>query len=162
MSKDILGTQMQSVGEVMAIGGTFRESFQKALRSLETGNSGLNSLDYSDEKMTPHEVMEEQLQHVSSKRIWYVADAMRQGWTNEALYTQTGIDPWFLWQIRSLVEEEEIIVKTKFSEITPVLLKNWKQHGFSDQRIAELMKVTESQIFKLRYEWNILLSLINI
>ena len=156
MSKDILGTQMQSVGEIMAIGGTFRESFQKALRSLETGNSGLNSPDYSDEKMTPQEVLEEQLQHVSSKRIWYVADAMRQGWTNEALYTQTGIDPWFLWQIRSLVEEEEIIVKTKFSEITPVLLKNWKQHGFSDQRIAELLKVTESRIYKLRYEWNVL------
>ena len=77
MSKDILGTQMQSVGEVMAIGGTFRESFQKALRSLETGNSGLNSLDYSDEKMTPQEVLEEQLQHVSSKRICNVADAMR-------------------------------------------------------------------------------------
>ena len=156
MSKDVLGTQMQSVGEVMAIGGTFRESFQKALRSLETGNSGLNSPDYSDEKMTPQEVLEEQLQHVSSKRIWYVADAMRQGWTNEALYIQTGIDPWFLWQIRSLVEEEEIIVKTKFSEITPVLLKNWKQHGFSDQRIAELLKVTESRIYKLRYEWNVL------
>ena len=67
---------------------------------------------------------------------------MRHDWNNEALYKQTRIDPWFLWQIRSLVEEEGIIIKTTFSEITPVLLKNWKQRGFSDQRIEELLEGT--------------------
>ena len=156
MSEDRLGTQMQSVGEIMAIGRTFRESFQKAVRSLETGHSGLNPPDYSDDHKTPQEVLEEQLQSVSSKRIWFVADAMRQGWTNEALYKQTGIDPWFLWQIRSLVEEEQVILQTEISGITPVKLRNWKRLGFSDRRIAELLKVKESRIYNLRYEWDIL------
>ncbi|MBC8257940.1 MAG: carbamoyl-phosphate synthase large subunit [SAR324 cluster bacterium] len=156
LSEDRLGTQMQSVGEVMAIGATFRESFQKALRSLESGHSGLNPPDYADDYLTPDEILEEQLQTVSSKRIWYVADAMRRGWTNESLNTQTGIDPWFLWQIRSLIEEEENIVQTEISRITPVNLKNWKRLGFSDQRIAELLKVSEDRVNNIRHEWNIL------
>jgi len=155
MSEDRLGTQMQSVGEIMAIGRTFRESFQKALRSLETEHSGLNPPDYSDDHKTPQEVLEEQLRSVSSKRIWYVADAMRQGWTNKALYKQTGIDPWFLWQIRSLVEEERAILQTEISGITQVKLRNWKRLGFSDRRIAELLKVKESRIYNLRHEWDI-------
>ena len=156
MSEDKLGTQMQSVGEVMAIGRTFRESFQKALRSLETGNSGLNPPNYVDDYKTPEEILDNQLRNVSSKRIWYVADAMRQGWSDGALYKLTGIDPWFLWQIRSLVEEEQVIEKTGISEISPVKLRNWKRFGFSDQRIAELLNVAESKIYKMRYEWNVL------
>ncbi|MCH2265912.1 MAG: carbamoyl-phosphate synthase large subunit, partial [SAR324 cluster bacterium] len=141
MSEDRLGTQMQSVGEVMAIGRTFRESFQKALRSLETGHSGLNPPDYTDDDKTPEEILDEQLNSVSSNRIWYVADAMRKGWTDEALYKLTGIDPWFLWQIRSLIEEEQEILKTAVLEISPVKLRHWKRLGFSDLRIAELLEV---------------------
>ena len=156
MSENRLGTQMQSVGEVMAIGRTFRESFQKALRSLETGHTGLNPPDYADDYKTPEEILDEQLQTVSSNRIWYVADAMRLGWTDEALYRLTGIDPWFLWQIRSLVEEEEVILQSDISEISPVKLRNWKRLGFSDQRIAELLKVAERRIYNMRYEWNVL------
>ena len=156
MTDDRLGTQMQSVGEIMAIGRTFRESFQKALRSLETGHTGLNAPDYDDDYKTTEEILEEQLQTVGSTRIWYVADAMRQGWTDEGLFEQTGIDPWFLWQIRSLIEEEQLILKTELSEISPVKLRKWKRLGFSDQRIAELLNVTESRIHNMRYEWNVL------
>ncbi|MBL4823799.1 MAG: carbamoyl-phosphate synthase large subunit [SAR324 cluster bacterium] len=156
MSEDRLGTQMQSVGEVMAIGRTFRESFQKALRSLETGHSGLNPPDYTDDDKTPEEILDEQLNSVSSNRIWYVADAMRKGWTDKALYKLTGIDPWFLWQIRSLIEEEQEILKTNISEISPVKLMHWKRLGFSDLRIAELLEVAESRISKMRIEWNVL------
>ena len=101
LTDDHLGTQMQSVGEVMAIGRTFRESFQKALRSLETGHSGLNPPDYSAADKTPEEILDHELQTVSSKRIWYVADAVRRGWSDEALYEQTGIDSWFLRQIKN-------------------------------------------------------------
>ena len=151
-----LGTQMQSVGEIMAIGCTFRESFQKALRSMETGHTGLNVPDYADDYKTADEILEEQLQTVGSTRIWYVADAMRQGWTDEALFKQTGIDPWFLWQIRSLIEEEQLIQETELAEISPVKLRNWKRLGFSDQRIAELLNVAESRIHNMRYEWNVL------
>ena len=156
MTDDRLGTQMQSVGEIMAIGRTFRESFQKALLSLETGHTGLNAPDYDDDYKTTEEILEEQLQTVGSTRIWYVADAMRQGWTDEGLFEQTGIDPWFLWQIRSLIEEEQLILKTELSEISPVKLRKWKRLGFSDQRIAELLNVTESRIHNMRYEWNVL------
>jgi carbamoyl-phosphate synthase large subunit len=155
LTDDKLGTQMQSVGEIMAIGRTFRESFQKALRSLETGNSGLNPPDYPVDK-SPEELLDDQLQTVRSKRIWYVADAIRRGWTDEALYELTGIDYWYLQQIRSLVEEEEIIAKIEVSEITPVKLRNWKRLGFSDLRISELLNVNETQIKNMRYEWNVL------
>ena len=156
LTDDHLGTQMQSVGEVMAIGRTFRESFQKALRSLETGHSGLNPPDYSAADKTPEEILDHELQTVSSKRIWYVADAVRRGWSDEALYEQTGIDFWFLLQIRSLIEEEKVIMKSELSEITPIKLRNWKRLGFSDMRISELLNVSENHIKNLRYEWNIL------
>ena len=156
LTDDHLGTQMQSVGEVMAIGRTFRESFQKALRSLETGHSGLNPPDYSAADKTPEEILDHELQTVSSKRIWYVADAVRRGWSDEALYEQTGIDFWFLRQIRSLIEEEKVIMKSELSEITPIKLRNWKRLGFSDMRISELLNVSENHIKNLRYEWNIL------
>ena len=156
LTDDHLGTQMQSVGEVMAIGRTFRESFQKALRSLETGHSGLNPPDYSAADKTPEEILDHELQTVSSKRIWYVADAVRRGWSDEALNEQTGIDFWFLRQIRSLIEEEKVIMKSELSEITPITLRNWKRLGFSDMRISELLNVSENHIKNLRYEWNIL------
>ncbi|MEC9461176.1 MAG: carbamoyl phosphate synthase large subunit, partial [SAR324 cluster bacterium] len=156
LTDDHLGTQMQSVGEVMAIGRTFRESFQKALRSLETGHSGLNPPDYSAAGKTPEEILDHELQTVSSKRIWYVAEAVRRGWSDEALYEQTGIDFWFLRQIRSLIEEEKVIMKSELSEITPIKLRNWKRLGFSDMRISELLNVSENHIKNLRYEWNIL------
>lgn len=156
LTDDHLGTQMQSVGEVMAIGRTFRESFQKALRSLETGHSGLNPPDYSAADKTPEEILDHELQTVSSKRIWYVADAVRRGWSDEALNEQTGIDFWFLRQIRNLIEEEKVIMKSELSEITPIKLRNWKRLGFSDMRISELLNVSENHIKNLRYEWNIL------
>jgi carbamoyl-phosphate synthase large subunit len=153
---DLLGTQMQSVGEVMAIGRTFRESFQKALRSLETGTCGLDEPDYSKHPGPPEAVLEKLLQFPSSQSIWFVADAFRHGWSDERLHQFSHIDPWFLAQIRSLVTAERNIRKTGRSEMTPVLLRNWKRLGFSDERLAFLLGITTAEISKLRREWNIL------
>ena len=153
---DLLGTQMQSVGEVMAIGRTFRESFQKALRSMETGTCGLDEPDYTKHSGEPDAVLEKLLQYPSSQRVWFVADALRRGWSEERVQQLSHIDPWFLAQIRSLVTAERNIRKTGRSDMTPVMLRNWKRLGFSDERLAFLLEVTVSQVSKLRREWNVL------
>ena len=153
---DLLGTQMQSVGEVMAIGRTFRESFQKALRSMETGTCGLDEPDYTKHSGEPDTVLEKLLQYPSSQRVWFVADALRRGWSEERVQQLSHIDPWFLAQIRSLVTAERNIRKTGRSDMTPVMLRNWKRLGFSDERLAFLLEITVSQVSKLRREWNIL------
>ena len=153
---DLLGTQMQSVGEVMAIGRTFRESFQKALRSMETGTCGLDEPDYTKHSGEPDTVLEKLLQYPSSQRVWFVADALRRGWSEERVQQLSHIDPWFLAQIRSLVTAERNIRKTGRSDMTPVMLRNWKRLGFSDERLAFLLEITVSQVSKLRREWNVL------
>ncbi|MEC8255947.1 MAG: carbamoyl-phosphate synthase large subunit, partial [SAR324 cluster bacterium] len=107
LSDPRLGTQMKSVGEAMAIGSTFRESLQKALRSLETGHIGLEPQIYSkDLDLDLDEVLEEELSRVTSQRLWFVADALRSGWSVERLHQKTFIDPWFLMQMQSLIQEE--------------------------------------------------------
>ena len=153
---DLLGTQMQSVGEVMAIGRTFRESFQKALRSMETGTCGLDEPDYTKHPGAPDAVLETLLQHPSSQRVWFVADALRCGWSSERVQQHSHIDPWFLAQIHSLVTEEQNIQKTGRNDMTPVMLRNWKRLGFSDERLAFLLGITAPEVSKLRREWNIL------
>jgi len=96
-ANDRLTTQMKSVGEAMAIGRTFQESLQKALRSLETGSDGF------DEKTTDRDVIENELGDVGADRIWYVADAFRCGMSRDEVFQLTRIDPWFLAQIEDLV-----------------------------------------------------------
>ncbi len=155
LSDDVLGTQMQSVGEVMAIGRTFRESLQKALRSLETGHQGLDEPWYPDDSGTAEDHLKTRLSTPNSMRIWYLADAMRRGRTDEHIHSLTRIDPWFLNQIRQIVEEENSIAATSLSDLSPPVLKRWKQMGFSDQKLGNLLRVSEERMARIRREWNV-------
>ncbi len=145
-----LTTQMKSVGEVMAIGGTFQESLQKALRGLETGVTGLNersrlTLDDNERDRLRHE-----LRHPGAERIWHVADAMRQGFTFDDVGKLTGIDPWFLVQIADLVIEETNTSREGLDGLNPERLRLLKRKGFSDARIGELTRQEEDVIRKRR------------
>ncbi|MCG6874868.1 MAG: carbamoyl-phosphate synthase large subunit [Betaproteobacteria bacterium] len=132
-ASDRLTTQMKSVGEVMAIGRTFAESFQKALRGLETGIDGL------DERTHDPEVLEKELGLPGPERILYVADAFRLGRTLEELHRDTRIDPWFLAQIEGLVRSEESIAGRQLGAISADELRELKRAGFSDRRLARLL-----------------------
>jgi carbamoyl-phosphate synthase large subunit len=128
-----LTTQMKSVGEVMAIGRTFQESLQKALRGLETGNDGL------DEKTTDRDVIETELGDPGPERIWYVADAVRAGMSQEEIHALTHVDPWFLAQIEDLVAREQALKGRHIEDIGANELRELKRRGFSDQRLATLL-----------------------
>ena len=150
-----LTTQMKSVGEVMAIGGTFQESFQKALRGLETGVNGLNEKcrPTGDEKDRGR--LREELRHPGPDRLWYVADAMRQGFTFDDVAKLTGIDPWFLVQIADLVIEETNTRSEGLDGLNEARLRLLKRKGFSDARIAELVRQDEDFIRQRRIEQDI-------
>lgn len=140
-----LTTQMKSVGEVMAIGRTFQESFQKALRGLEVGVDGMN------EKTTDHETLVEELGEPGPERIWYVGDAFAQGFTLEEVHQLTHIDPWFLSQIKEIVDIELWLEKEKtLADLDKETLFQLKQKGFSDRRLAKLLKTTDTDIRQKR------------
>ena len=144
-----LTTQMKSVGEVMAIGRTFQESFQKALRGLEVGVDGMN------EKTTDREVIEEELGEPGPERIWYVGDAFAQGFTTDEVHQLTKIDPWFLVQIKEIIDIELWLETQKISDITKEILLALKRKGFSDRRLAKLLKVEDREVRKLRRMMNV-------
>ncbi len=144
-----LTTQMKSVGEVMAIGRTFQESFQKALRGLEVGVDGMN------EKTTDLEVIREELGEPGPERIWYIGDAFAQGFTIEEVYNLTDIDPWFLAQIKEIVDIELWLDKQKLADLDRDMLFSLKQKGFSDRRLAWLLKTTDVEVRNRRRELNI-------
>jgi carbamoyl-phosphate synthase large subunit len=147
-----LTTQMKSVGEAMAIGRTFQESFQKALRSLETGSYGLESrLVSSAGKDETRKRLATALRVPGAERIWHIADAFRFGLTLEEIFDLCHIDPWFLKQIDDLVETEKAIVKYGKKKPSGDLLRSWKRKGFSDRRLAQLLNVTEKQARKWRH-----------
>jgi carbamoyl-phosphate synthase large subunit len=146
---DHLTTQMKSVGEVMAIGRTFQESFQKALRGLEVGVDGMN------EKTTDREVIEEELGEPGPERIWYVGDAFAQGFTLEEVNQLTHIDPWFLAQIKEIVDIELWLETQTLDAIDKSILFKLKQKGFSDRRMAKLLKTTDKAIREKRRALNI-------
>ena len=148
-----LTTQMKSVGEVMAIGRTFQESLQKALRGLETGTDGLN------EQINPGDfdnirdikaVLRQELRIPGANRIWYVADAFRAGFNLKKVYELSRIDPWFLAQIKDLVHEEEGIRKKGLKGLDAGRFRALKRKGFADSRIARLVSSDEHAIRKLR------------
>ena len=157
-----LTTQMKSVGEVMSIGRTFKESFQKALRSLEIGSCGMESrlFDLSDETRraltaTEQATLMEKLRTPNWERTWYLGDAFRNGMKVAELYSITGIDPWFLTNIRQIIEMEDELKAARhiFEKNLPELreiLKDAKQYGFSDQFIAKLWGTTEQTIRSTR------------
>jgi carbamoyl-phosphate synthase large subunit len=154
-ANDRLTTQMKSVGEVMAIGRTFQESLQKALRGLETGLDGLAEqialplTEDTESKLTY------ELRAPGANRLLYVADAMRAGWPTERIAQLTGIDPWFLAQIEDLVREEERIKELKLSDFTAERLRSLKRKGFSDSRLAKLIGVSEKVVRAKRHELGI-------
>ncbi len=149
-----LTTQMKSVGEVMAIGRTFQESLQKALRGLEVGVCGLDEkLDLSNpESMS---VLKRELTVPGAERIWYVADAFRAGMTVEDIFGMNMIDPWFLVQIEDLIKEEEKVKTLGLSSIDRDLMFRLKRKGFSDQRLAKLLGVTEKNLRTHRHKLDI-------
>ncbi len=144
-----LTTQMKSVGEVMAIGRTFQESFQKALRGLEVGVEGMN------EKTRDHEVIKEELGEPGPERIWYVGDAFAQGFTMEEVQKLTHIDPWFLSQIKEIVDIELWLDQQKVEDLDKDTLFKLKQKGFSDKRLAWLLKTTDKDIRGKRHAFGI-------
>ena len=159
-----LTTQMKSVGEVMAIGRTFKESFQKALRSLEIDSFGFESRLFAEPCRTPEKISNAQDEELEAKlripnweRLWFLADAIRAGFGTERLCNLSGIDPWFIENIRQIInKEEELIAATHLfkqgGQVFIDLLREAKQYGFSDKRLAVLWKSDEPAIRKKRLE----------
>ncbi|MGX2957343.1 carbamoyl-phosphate synthase large subunit [Ursidibacter arcticus] len=147
---DRLTTQMKSVGEVMAMGRTFQESLQKALRGLETGICGFNLLSEEPEKIR------RELANPGPERILYVADAFGAGFSLDEVHHYSKIDPWFLIQIKDLVDEELALEKKQFSDLDYDELRRLKRKGFSDKRISQLTKVSEKTVRDYRRSLNIL------
>jgi carbamoyl-phosphate synthase large subunit len=145
-ANDRLTTQMKSVGEVMAIGRTFQESLQKALRGLEIGADGL------DEKTTDIDVITAELGDPGPERIWYVADAFRCGMPLEEIHEHTHIDPWFLVQIEDLVKQEQSVLGKDLGSLDRLELFKLKRNGFSDQRLAKLMRTTQAAVRSRRHQ----------
>ena len=145
---DRLTTQMKSVGEVMAIGRTFKESFQKALRGLETGLTGLNPVLDSESADERDRRLVRELSQPGADRILYVADAFRLGKTVEEVSEISRIDPWFLAQIEDLVASEAAV--TGIDSLTAETLKRLKRDGFSDERLAELAGCSEEAVRERR------------
>ena len=140
-----LSTQMKSVGEVMSIGRTFQESFQKALMSLEEGLFGLEPIcDFSSNDY--QDILKHELSIPGPKRIFYVADALRTGQSIESINVITGIDQWFLTQINDLLEEETVLQGKDISILSKDELLSLKQKGFADRRIADLTGSKEEEV----------------
>ena len=148
-ANDRLTTQMKSVGEVMAIGRTFQESFQKALRGLEVGVDGLN------QKTTDRETLERELGEPGPERIWYVGDAFENGFTLEEVHRLTHIDPWFLAQIKEIVDLEMELDDERLEDIGEEKLRELKRKGFSDRRLAYLFNSDEKTVRAKRHSLDI-------
>ncbi len=145
----VLTTQMKSVGEVMSIGRTFKESLQKSLRSLESGSYGLEPVE------APLDKIKMKLKIPGVERLWYIAQAMRAGMSVEEIGDYTKIDPWFLNHLKEIVGMEERIEVAGRAGVTPHLLREAKNAGFSDRRLSRLLGRDESEIRRLRKEQGI-------
>ena len=143
-SDSVLTTQMKSVGEAMAIGRTFNESFQKALRSLETGRAGWGA--DKSEKLPSGEQIRSQLRTPSPERIFSVRHAMQLGISNEEIYELTAIDPWFLDKLQELLEIEKFLKRTPLKQLTKEQMYAVKRNGFSDRQIAYCTKTKEDEV----------------
>ncbi len=144
-----LTTQMKSVGEVMAIGRNFQESFQKAIRSMENGLFGLSSVLKENEG---NGALKLELSTPNERRLWFIADAFRRGWTMQEVFDSCQVDKWFLHQIKEIVSYEKTISESKIIDIDKATLKSYKKKGFSDVRIADLMQISEKEVRARRYE----------
>lgn len=146
---DRLTTQMKSVGEVMAIGRTFQESIQKALRGLETGLSGFNS------RSLDPAVIQRELANPGPERILYVADALRCGLSITQIQQICSIDPWFLAQLADLVTEEQHLTTLSLDDIDYAHLRRLKRKGFADKRLADLLRTNEKLVRQHRHSLNL-------
>jgi len=149
-----LTTQMKSVGEVMSIGSNFQESFQKALCSMEEGFNGINSV-AKNNNFASDERIKSELTIPGPKRLFYLADAIRKGWSLDKIYDLTKIDFWFLDQLDDLINLEKELENLDIKDLQKDKLIKIKEKGFSDNRIAELVGVSEDEIRSLRKELNI-------
>tara|TARA_B100001250_G_scaffold160001_1_gene137414 strand:+ start:11135 stop:14353 length:3219 start_codon:yes stop_codon:yes gene_type:complete len=146
-----LTTQMKSVGEVMAIGRTFQESLQKAIRGLEISMDGLVPISKNIEESD----LIKALSFPDQNRLWHIADAYRNSFSLEQVYKLTKIDHWFLSQIQDLVAEEALLFKCTIDNLSIDNLRRLKSKGFSDSRIANILNTTEAKVRNIRYENNI-------
>ena len=152
-AEPVLTTQMKSVGEVMAIGRTFQESFQKAIRGLEISKEGLNEIyDPSNQDLS---TLKKELSVPSPDRIWFLADAIRNGLSIQEIFNLTKIDPWFISQIEDLVNEEQILQGLSLNSIEKDYFLSVKKKGFSDKRLASLLKTDERTVREKRKKLNI-------
>ncbi|SDR68660.1 carbamoyl-phosphate synthase large subunit [Halopseudomonas litoralis] len=146
-----LTTQMKSVGEVMAIGRTFQESLQKALRGLEVGSCGFDpQLDLNAADTTTN--LTRELTVPGAERIWYIGDAFRAGMSVERIFELTNIDPWYLVQIEDLIKDEERVKKLGLADLDKNLMFRLKRKGFSDTRLAQLLGVSEKNLRSQRHK----------
>ncbi len=145
-----LTSEMKSVGEVMAIGRSFEEALQKAIRMLDVGMSGLvgNTLNFSN--------LEKELREPSDKRIFAIVEAFKQGYTLEKIAMISKVTPWFISKIQNIIEMEQQLKNKNLLKIPPTLLREAKQKGFSDQQIATLTKCSESEVRKQRKKLHII------
>ena len=143
-ANDRLTTQMKSVGEVMAIGTNFQESLQKALCSMEEGLDGLNSV--LSKKDNAEEKLRYELSFPGPQRIFYVADAIRHGWSIEKINHLCGIDFWFLNEIKNIISQEKMLKEKNLQDIKPEELFSLKKIGYSDSRLASLLKSSEADV----------------
>ncbi len=154
-ANDRLTTQMKSVGEVMAIGRTFQESLQKALRGLEIGVDGLTPVCGPIENEDALAALRLELRMAGDRRLWYVADAFRYGMTLAEVAGLTGIDPWYLHQIQDLIREEAALEGSEIDAIDVATLRRLKRKGFSDSRLAAVLGCREKEVRTKRYELNL-------
>lgn len=153
-SNDRLTTQMKSVGEVMAIGRTFQESLQKALRGLETGKSGFDPRIDMNAREARTKLLHE-LEEAGAHRIWYIGDAFRMGMTVDEVFEYTRIDPWFLTQIKELIDIEHSLSGRTIKSVDAVEMKMLKSKGFSDARLADLLNCSETQVRERRWLFDV-------
>lgn len=153
-SEAVLTTQMKSVGEAMAIGRTFNESFQKALRSLETGRAGWGC--DKAEKLPSGEQIRAQLRTPNPDRIFSVRHALQLGLSTEEIYELTGIDPWFLDKMQQLLDVEKFLKRTPLQQLTKEQLYAIKRDGFSDRQIAFATKTSENEVRAYRQQLGVI------
>ncbi|MDX2505020.1 MAG: carbamoyl-phosphate synthase large subunit [Gammaproteobacteria bacterium] len=153
-----LTTQMKSVGEAMSIGRTFQESLQKALRSLEIDTDGFTEMAHDLEGDSEEDIVDSlrhELRVPNAHRIWYIGDAFRKGLLLDEIQRLTGIDPWFLIQIEEIIVLEESIRARNILDLDAGFLRELKRKGFSDSRLANLLKTDEATVRKYRHQLNI-------
>jgi carbamoyl-phosphate synthase large subunit len=154
-SEDYLTTSMKSVGEAMAIGRTFKEALQKGIRSLETGRFGFGA-DGKDPTQIPLDEIHKKLRQPNSQRIFYLREALKAGMTVEEIGALTRIDPWFLNNLSQILAMEKTLAEQTLETLTPELLRQAKEYGFSDVQLGFLLRVAPVEVFERRKNLDLL------